>query len=74
MLRGWVSVVNSYWSLLIRQVLSRLLEYGGLIPSARETNQTAVCSGPDDCESSLIPLNNTIVVPGGRYREVSSLF
>jgi alpha,alpha-trehalase len=23
-LRGWVSVVNSYWSLLIRQVLSRL--------------------------------------------------
>lgn len=22
------------------------------------------------CESSLIPLNNTIVVPGGRYREI----
>ncbi|RXK36960.1 alpha,alpha-trehalase [Tremella mesenterica] len=43
--QGWVSVVNSYWTLLIRQ-----------------TNQSALCNG--DCESSLIPLNNTIVVPG----------
>lgn len=49
--KGWVSVVNEYWTLLIRQ-----------------TNQSALCNG--DCESSLIPLNNTIVVPGGRYREI----
>ncbi|WVQ79741.1 hypothetical protein IAT38_001841 [Cryptococcus sp. DSM 104549] len=34
----------------------------------RETNQSAVCT--DDCDSSLIPLNHTIVVPGGRYREI----
>ena len=39
--------------------------------SRRETNNSAVCTGPEDCESSLIPLNHTIVVPGGRYREVS---
>lgn len=50
--RAWVSRVNSYWSLLIRQ-----------------TNQSAVCQ-PGVCESSLIPLNYTIVVPGGRYREI----
>ncbi|KAI9637637.1 Six-hairpin glycosidase-like protein [Dioszegia hungarica] len=49
--KGWVSIVNSYWSLLIR-----------------ETNQSAVCT--TQCESSLIPLNHTIVVPGGRYREI----
>lgn len=38
------------------------------IPS-RQTNESAVCQ-PGVCESSLIPLNNTIVVPGGRYREI----
>jgi alpha,alpha-trehalase len=27
-----------------------------------------VCT--DQCESSLIPLNYTVVVPGGRYREI----
>ncbi|KAJ9091630.1 hypothetical protein QFC20_007593, partial [Naganishia adeliensis] len=35
----------------------------------RETNQSAVCNGTN-CESSVIPLNNSVVVPGGRYREV----
>ena len=35
----------------------------------RQTNESAVCQ-PDECDSSLIPLNNTIVVPGGRYREI----
>ncbi|KAK8854633.1 hypothetical protein IAR55_003372 [Kwoniella newhampshirensis] len=35
---------------------------------ARETNQSALCNG--QCESSLIPLNHTIIVPGGRYREI----
>ncbi|WVN86234.1 uncharacterized protein L203_101395 [Cryptococcus depauperatus CBS 7841] len=35
---------------------------------ARETNQSALCNG--DCVSSLIPLNHTVIVPGGRYREI----
>ena len=34
----------------------------------RNTNQTALCTG-GRCESSLIPLNHTFVVPGGRFRE-----
>ena len=50
--KGFVSKVNSYWELLIRQ-----------------TNESALCQ-PGVCESSLIPLNHTIVVPGGRYREI----
>jgi alpha,alpha-trehalase len=52
--RAWVGKVNSYWELLIRH-----------------TDQSALCQpGPGGCESSLIPLNHTIVVPGGRYREI----
>ncbi|KAJ9102042.1 hypothetical protein QFC19_004970 [Naganishia cerealis] len=35
----------------------------------RETNQSVVCDGVK-CDSSVIPLNNSVVVPGGRYREV----
>ncbi|KAK7025562.1 hypothetical protein VNI00_015915 [Paramarasmius palmivorus] len=34
----------------------------------RTTNSSALCNGVD-CESSLIPLNHTFVVPGGRFRE-----
>ena len=34
----------------------------------RETNQTALCTG-GKCESTLIPINHTFVVPGGRFRE-----
>jgi alpha,alpha-trehalase len=34
----------------------------------RVTNQTNICKG-GECESSLIPLNHTFVVPGGRFRE-----
>ena len=34
----------------------------------RDTNQTSLCTG-GECESSLIPLNHTFVVPGGRFRE-----
>lgn len=30
----------------------------------RETNESAICNGTN-CDSSLIPLNRTIVVPGG---------
>ncbi|KAL7417412.1 Six-hairpin glycosidase-like protein [Mrakia frigida] len=35
----------------------------------RETNTSALCGANNDCDSSLIPLNHTVVVPGGRYRE-----
>jgi len=49
---GFVSIVNGYWSLLVR-----------------ETNQSALCQD-GECESSLIPLNRTFIVPGGRYREI----
>ncbi|KGB76251.2 alpha,alpha-trehalase [Cryptococcus deuterogattii R265] len=35
---------------------------------ARETNQSALCNG--NCVSSLIPLNHSMIVPGGRYREI----
>ncbi|WWC71393.1 uncharacterized protein I206_105348 [Kwoniella pini CBS 10737] len=49
--KAWTSIVNSYWTLLIR-----------------ETNESSICNG--SCDSSLIPLNHTVVVPGGRYREI----
>lgn len=47
--RAWSQTVHKYWSLLIR-----------------ETNTSAICpKGPQSsCESSLIPLNHTFVVPG----------
>ncbi|KAG8810577.1 hypothetical protein FRC17_002869 [Serendipita sp. 399] len=35
----------------------------------RDTDESRVCSGSRNCESSLIPLNHTFVVPGGRFRE-----
>ncbi|KAF9018966.1 glycoside hydrolase family 37 protein [Hymenopellis radicata] len=34
----------------------------------RTTNSSTLCDGVK-CESSLIPLNHTFVVPGGRFRE-----
>ncbi|EEB93075.1 hypothetical protein MPER_08319 [Moniliophthora perniciosa FA553] len=34
----------------------------------RGTNSSSLCDGTR-CESSLIPLNHTFVVPGGRFRE-----
>ncbi|KAF8993496.1 glycoside hydrolase family 37 protein [Cyathus striatus] len=35
----------------------------------RGTNSSTLCGAGKDCESSLIPLNHTFVVPGGRFRE-----
>lgn len=35
----------------------------------RTTNASALCGSSGKCESSLIPLNHTFVVPGGRFRE-----
>ena len=34
----------------------------------RNTNESTLCDGVT-CESSLIPLNHTFVIPGGRFRE-----
>ncbi|KAK4683597.1 alpha,alpha-trehalase, partial [Tremellales sp. Uapishka_1] len=65
--KGWVSIVNGYWQLLIRYLSSSpIFSYADL---TSETNQSALCNATE-CESSLIPLNHTIVVPGGRYREI----
>jgi alpha,alpha-trehalase len=35
----------------------------------RATNDSTLCISGSGCESSLIPLNHTFVVPGGRFRE-----
>ncbi|KAF9478211.1 trehalase [Pholiota conissans] len=37
---------------------------------ARKTNSSTLCGSSGKCESSLIPLNHTFVVPGGRFREI----
>ncbi|KAF7422792.1 hypothetical protein PC9H_010951 [Pleurotus ostreatus] len=52
--RSWTQIVHTYWNSL-----------------TRGTNETQICGqGPSaTCESSLIPLNHTFVVPGGRFRE-----
>ena len=55
LLKAWAQTVHGYWTQLIRS-----------------TNSSTLCpegtqSGP--CESTLIPLNHTFVVPGGRFRE-----
>ncbi|ETW82190.1 glycoside hydrolase family 37 protein [Heterobasidion irregulare TC 32-1] len=54
LLKAWSQTVHGYWTQLIRG-----------------TNQSALCSEGNGttCESSLIPLNHTFVVPGGRFRE-----
>ncbi|KAF9568772.1 trehalase [Agrocybe pediades] len=36
----------------------------------RGTNSSTLCGNSGKCESSLIPLNHTFVVPGGRFREI----
>ncbi|KAI0060461.1 glycoside hydrolase family 37 protein [Artomyces pyxidatus] len=51
LLKGFSSIVNGYWTQLIRG-----------------TNASTLCNG-QACESTLIPLNHTFVVPGGRFRE-----
>ncbi|KAF8955266.1 trehalase [Flammula alnicola] len=37
---------------------------------ARNTNASTLCGSSGKCESTLIPLNHTFVVPGGRFREI----
>ncbi|KAG8955246.1 hypothetical protein FRC03_011247 [Tulasnella sp. 419] len=56
LVRSWTGVVHTYWKDLIRNTDQSTL-------CARGLNSAA------SCESSLIPLNHTFVVPGGRFRE-----
>jgi alpha,alpha-trehalase len=56
------AIPNQY----VRQFLLTVHQIWDLL--IRDTNQTALCTG-GKCESSLIPLNHTFVVPGGRFRE-----
>ncbi|KAL4242581.1 Trehalase, partial [Abortiporus biennis] len=53
LLKAWSQTVHGFWTQLIRS-----------------TNDSTLCGqGGNDCESSLIPLNHSFVVPGGRFRE-----
>ncbi|OBZ71163.1 Trehalase [Grifola frondosa] len=55
LLKAWSQTVHGFWPQLIRS-----------------TNASAICpegTESGSCESSLIPLNHTFVVPGGRFRE-----
>lgn len=61
-------ILSNVTDLIYRGFVEQVNSYWSLL--IRQTNESALCKRPQDCESSLIPLNNTIVVPGGRYREV----
>ncbi|KAH7910486.1 glycoside hydrolase family 37 protein [Hygrophoropsis aurantiaca] len=52
--KAFAQTVHGFWTQLVRT-----------------TNQSALCDEypGGTCESSLIPLNHTFVVPGGRFRE-----
>ncbi|KAI5988333.1 glycoside hydrolase family 37 protein [Pisolithus albus] len=54
LLNAFAQIVNGYWTQL-----------------ARSTNQSALCDDYTNgaCESTLIPLNHTFIIPGGRFRE-----
>ncbi|KAG1759295.1 glycoside hydrolase family 37 protein [Suillus occidentalis] len=57
LLKAFAQTVHGYWTQL-----------------ARNTNQSAICDEypGGTCESSLIPLNHTFIIPGGRFREQCS--
>ncbi|KAI6103329.1 glycoside hydrolase family 37 protein [Pisolithus croceorrhizus] len=54
LLNAFPQIVDGYWTQL-----------------ARNTNQSAICDDytNGECEGTLIPLNHTFIVPGGRFRE-----
>lgn len=54
LVKAFSQTVHGFWTQLIRN-----------------TNDSALCGqgGNGECESTLIPLNHTFVVPGGRFRE-----
>ncbi|KAI0329049.1 glycoside hydrolase [Cubamyces sp. BRFM 1775] len=55
LVKAFSQTVHGYWEQLIRQTNS-----SALCPEGTESGK---------CESTLIPLNHTFVVPGGRFRE-----
>ena len=55
LVRAFAQTVHGFWTQL-----------------ARTTNASTLCpegSNNGPCESTLIPLNHTFVIPGGRFRE-----
>ena len=57
LVKGFAQTVNGYWTQL-----------------ARDTNDSTLCGqAGNNCESTLIPLNHTFVIPGGRFREQCKL-
>ena len=55
LLKAWSQTVDGFWTQL-----------------ARSTNTSTLCpegTESGSCESSLVPLNHTFVIPGGRFRE-----
>ncbi|KAL9711247.1 hypothetical protein Ac2012v2_005787 [Leucoagaricus gongylophorus] len=48
------------WSRTVHSIWTQLI---------RGTNESTLCNSQARCGSSLIPLNHTFVVPGGRFRE-----
>ncbi|KAM6494266.1 trehalase [Amanita muscaria] len=48
------------WSKIVHGYWTKLI---------RGTNSSTLCGANSGCESSLIPLNHTFVIPGGRFRE-----
>jgi alpha,alpha-trehalase len=61
------AVLNSVQSPLLRAFTQ--VVHGYWTQLIRGTNESALCIGGVACESTLIPLNHTFVVPGGRFRE-----
>lgn len=59
LVRAFAQIVHGYWTQL-----------------ARNTNHSALCNEypVGGCESTLIPLNHTFIVPGGRFREQCQSF
>lgn len=61
------AILNNVSDPIYRAFVSTVHGYWALL--IRQTNDSALCQA-GACASSLIPLNHTIVVPGGRYREL----
>jgi alpha,alpha-trehalase len=60
------SFLNNISNPVVRAWTQRVHSYWTQL--ARDTNETSICND-GSCESTLIPLNHTFVVPGGRFRE-----
>jgi alpha,alpha-trehalase len=63
--------LNNVTDSLLRSFSQIVHSYWALL--IRGTNSSTLCDGTT-CESTLIPLNHTFVVPGGRFREQCKRF